>query len=169
MTCSAYFQIIEYSDILDMPQATNFTIMEAYLHFASLSIFHFYCVEYRCLNGKNPCFLFNWSLFESRNYNCTWLVHVGLKNEQMHGRGERANGYAVRHNERGVWLYNQLPCHRISDFFSSATNSLLRWLFADAGIRRWNTSSSRIRTSRSDQLQTMSSPAAIRRRSKEPH
>ncbi len=28
--------------------------------------------------------------------------------------------------------------HCNSDFFSSATNSLLRWLFADAGIRRWS-------------------------------
>ncbi len=58
----------------------------------------------------------------------------------------------ARQNGRGVWLYNQLPCHRCSYFFSSTTNSILRWLFADAGIRHWNASSSLIRTSRSDQL-----------------
>ncbi len=75
----------------------------------------------------------------------------------------------ARQNMRDVWLYNQLPCHRISDFFSSATNSLLRWLFADAGIRRWNASSSRIRTSRSNQLADSvipcSHPASIQRSS----
>ncbi len=37
--------------------------------------------------GKKPFFLFNWSLFQSRSYNCTWLVCVGLKNKPMHGGG----------------------------------------------------------------------------------
>ncbi len=32
--------------------------------------------------GKNP-YLFHWSLFESRSYNCTWLVRVGLKSDPM--------------------------------------------------------------------------------------
>ncbi len=60
-----------------------------------------------------------------------WLVCVGLKTNQC---------MAVASE----------PFSR--DFFFSATNSVLRWLFTDAGIRRWKASSSRIRTSRSNQL-----------------
>ncbi len=58
----------------------------------------------------------------------------------------------ARQNGRGVWLYKRTLRCCISDFFSSATKTLLHWLFTDAGIRRWNASSSRIRSSRSDQL-----------------
>ncbi len=39
-----------------------------------------------------------------------------------------ASGYVTRYN------------HRISDFFSSATKTLLRWLFADAEICCWSAS-----------------------------
>ncbi len=46
----------------------------------------------------------------------------------------------ARQNGRVVWLYKRpLRCH-ISDFFSSATETLPRWFFADAMIRRWNAS-----------------------------
>jgi len=71
----------------------------------------------------------------------------------------------ARQNGRGVWLYNQLPA------IASQISSLQRWtpFFADAGICRWNASSSRIRTSRSDQLVDSvipcSHPASIQRAS----
>ncbi len=42
----------------------------------------------------------------------------------MHGGGMRANGYAARQNGRCVWLYNQLPCHRISDFFEGSNRGV---------------------------------------------
>ncbi len=46
----------------------------------------------------------------------------------------------ARQNGRGVWLYKRpLRCH-ISDFFSSVTENLPCWFFADAMIRRWNAS-----------------------------
>ncbi len=46
----------------------------------------------------------------------------------------------ARQNGRGVWLYKRpLRCH-ISDFFSSVTDTLPCWFFADAMIRRWNAS-----------------------------
>ncbi len=63
-----------------------------------------------------------------------------------------------------IWLR-----HRISDLFSSTTKTLLRWLFADAGICRWNALSSWIRTSCSDQLAELvipcNHPASIQRAS----
>ncbi len=78
--------------------------------------------------GKTIFFLFNWSLFQSRSYNCTSIGSCWIKkNEPLHGGGTRANGYAARQNRRGIWLYNQLLCHRKSDFFSSATKTLLHW------------------------------------------
>ncbi len=62
-----------------------------------------------------------------------------------------------------------LPSSSFRDFFCSATKTLLCWLFADAVICRWNTSSSRSRTSRSDQLADSvipcSHPASIQRTS----
>ncbi len=48
---------------------------------------------------------------------------------------------AIAHqNGRGLWLYKRLLRRHISDFFSSATKTLPRRLFADAEIRRWNAS-----------------------------
>ncbi len=56
--------------------------------------------------GKTIFFLFNWSLFQSRSYNCTWLVRVGLK-KRTNARRWRASLWLCQ-NRRGVWLYNQL-------------------------------------------------------------
>ncbi len=40
----------------------------------------------------------------------------------------------------GASGYIIAACHRISDFFSSVTKTLLRWLFTDAEICRWSAS-----------------------------
>ncbi len=45
------------------------------------------------LYGKNYFFYFNHTVITARR-----LVPVRLKNEPMHGSGERANGYAARHS-----------------------------------------------------------------------
>ncbi len=76
----------------------------------SLSILHSYWVS--TLSMGKPFFLFNWSLFQSRCYNCTWLVCVRLKNEPMQGGGEEPMAMQpaiARQNGRDVWLYNRLP------------------------------------------------------------
>ncbi len=65
-------------------------------------------------------------------------------------------------NGRGVWLYKWR-------FATASQISSQRPFFADAGIRHWNASSSRIRTSRSDELADSvipcSHPALIQRAS----
>ncbi len=66
-----------------------------------------------------------------------WLVCVGLKNKPMHGGCERAIF------KRFLLFSDELFAELFAD---------LRWLFTDAGIRRWKASSSRIRTSCSNQL-----------------
>ncbi len=73
-------------------------VLGYYRNLNSLRYGNEYCVEYWRLVWENPFFLFNWSLFQSRSYNCTWLVRVGLKTEPMHGGGEQANGYAACHS-----------------------------------------------------------------------
>ncbi len=116
--------------------------------------------------GKTIFFLFNWSLFESRSYNSTWLIHVGLKktNKCMAVASEpmAMQPAIARQNGRGVWIYNGLTCHRISDFFSSATKTLLRWLFTEAKICRRSASSAGLGPLAVTSLQTRSTLAAIR-------
>ncbi len=73
------------------------------------------------LYGKNYFFLFNWSLFQSRSYNCTSIGSWKIKKTNQCTavvREPMAMQPAIaRQNRRGIWLYNQLLCHRISDFF----------------------------------------------------
>ncbi len=58
----------------------------------SLSIFHSY------LYGKNPVSSSTEACFNHTVITAGRLVRVGLKNEPMHGGGERANGYAASHS-----------------------------------------------------------------------
>ncbi len=64
----------------------------------SLSIFQSYCVEYRRLYGKNPVSSSTEAYFNHTVITAGRLVREGLKNEPMHGGGERANGYAASHS-----------------------------------------------------------------------
>ncbi len=74
---------------------------------------------------------------------------------------------AIAHqNGRGLWLYKRTLRRRISDFFSSATKSLPRWLFADAEIRRWNASAAGLDLLQRSACRYGLSPAAIRQLSK---
>ncbi len=57
---------------------------------------------------------------QSRSYNCTSIGSCRIEKRT----NARANGYAARQNGRGVWLYNQLPCHRISDFFEGSNRGV---------------------------------------------
>ncbi len=65
-----------------------------------------YCVEYRRYMGKNYFFsssteaYFNHAVITARR-----LVLVGLKNEPMHGSGERANGYVFEKNSAYFLVY----------------------------------------------------------------
>ncbi len=80
------------------------------------------------------------------------MVRVGLKNEQMHSGGERANGYTARQNVRGVWLYNQLPAIAsqisskeaterdavIAAFTIRLTTRRIKQFVAEANLKAWN-------------------------------
>ncbi len=68
----------------------------------------------------------------------------------------------ARQNRWGVWPYKWSLRHRISDFFSSATKILPRWLFADAEIRRWNASAAGLDLLQRPDCRFRRSPAAIR-------
>ncbi len=108
-------------------QGTLSIYLSIYLS-SSLSIFHSYCM------GKTHFFLFYWAFFDHAvELHVHWFVQCYKKTNQWLGGGiERVYGYAARQNGRGLWLYIRPLRHRISDFFSSATKSLPRWLFADA-------------------------------------
>ncbi len=74
---------------------------------------------------------------------------------------------AIAHqNGRGLWLYKRTLRRRISDFFSSATKSLPRWLFADAEIRRWNVSAGGLDLLQHSACRSGLSPAAMSQLSK---
>ncbi len=46
--------------------------------FVQVFVQFLYCIKISTLSmGKKNVFLFNWSLFQSCSYNCTWLVRVG--------------------------------------------------------------------------------------------
>ncbi len=68
-----------------------------YRNLGSLRYGNEYCVE-RCCMGKT---IFSSSIeayFNHAVITARRLVHIGLKNEPMHGSGARANGYAGRHS-----------------------------------------------------------------------
>ncbi len=54
-----------------------------------------------------------WSLFQSRSFNCTWLVHVRWKKRinprWWWGEPMAMQPAIARQNGRGVWLYNSPP------------------------------------------------------------
>ncbi len=72
----------------------------------------------------------------------------------------------ARQNRRGVWLYKRPLRRHISDFFSSATKTLPRWLFADAEICCWNASAAGLDLLQRPACRFGLSPDAIRKRSK---
>ncbi len=72
------FPISFYFSVKNKNKAEN--LLCDYRNLGSLRYWNEYFVEYRRLYGKNNFFLFNWSLFESRSYNCTWLFFIELKN-----------------------------------------------------------------------------------------
>ncbi len=95
----------------------------------SLSIFHSYC-KY----GKIPFFP-SLKPFQSRSYNCTWLVRVRWKKRTNPWRWRASEPMAMQpaivcQNGRGVWLYNSLPAT------VSQISSLQRWwpFFADSSL-----------------------------------
>ncbi len=67
----------------------------------------------------------------------------------------------ARRRRVSLWLRR-----RISDFFSSATKTLPRWLFADGEIRRWNASAAGLDLLQRPACKFGLSLAAIRRRPK---
>ncbi len=86
-------------------------------------------VKYRRLYGKKIIIPSSTeAYFNHKVITARWLVHVGLKNEPMWWQTIKKNEPVVasepmamqpdiaRQKGRGVWLYNQLPCHGISDF-----------------------------------------------------
>ncbi len=110
----------------------------------------------RCM-GKT-IFFFNWSLFQSRSYNCTSIGSCRIKKCTAVVREPMAMQPAIaRQNRRVVWLYNQLLCHRNSDFFSLVMKTLLRWR-RDLPLKCL---SSWIEPLAATSLQIWSSPAAI--------
>ncbi len=73
----------------------------------------------------------------------------------------------ARQNRRGIGLYKQLLQPQTLLLFSDEKNSLLRWLFADTGIRRWNASAAGLDLLQlADSVIPYSHPASIRSASK---
>ncbi len=103
----------------------------------------------RCLYGKKLFFLFNWSLFIITLWNCTsndsfrtkkWTNGLAAAREPIAMQPAKMGGASSYINGR----------FSVASQISSLQRR--RPFFADAVIRHWNASSSRIRTSRSDQL-----------------
>ncbi len=129
----------------------------------SLSIFHSYCVEYvvwkKLFSSSTEAFL-------NTQCNCTSIGSCSAikTNQWLEGGVERVYGYAAHHS--GLWLYKRPLRRRISDFFSSVTKTLPRWLFANVEIRSWNDSTAGLDLLKRSAYRSGQFPAAIRRRSK---
>ncbi len=102
-------------------------ILGYYHNLVSLRYGKEYCVERRCM-GKTFFFLFHWSLFQSCSYNCSLIGPCKIKKTNqctVFAREAMAMQPAIAHqNRRGVWLCNQLHCHRNSDFFEGSNRGM---------------------------------------------
>ncbi len=106
----------------------------------------FFCFIRTMLKKKENFFSSSTEAFFQCNCtqcNCTPIGPV-LKNEPMAWRRCESLWLCSLPNRWGVWLYKRPLCRHISDFFSLATKTLPRWLFADTEICRWNASAARL-------------------------